>query len=330
MARFYNGAMDVLTETCFLCYNFQVCGGLGKYCGTMGEGKAKSMEQETSMPMKSVKLHTYRIPIADVGLKHFFHFSDVHLSLYDAHSTEEQRTNALKRENEWLKVRDYFADKHEGGLPDERRISAKAHFENLLKASGHCSCLVTTGDLLDYISEANMKYLVRQLSDYPNPYMAVRGNHENPSLQGDHEAIENPLKCGMEKPVQVIDFEDLLLLGIDNSDLKISIGQLQALEKHASTGKPVLIAMHAPIVTEMNRSALEQARSYDYFILNHEGCPSENTDFVKMILDKKYNVRGVLTGHLHFQCVTPLSERVWMYGVSQGIAGHLNEYWIGG
>ena len=279
--------------------------------------------------METVKLHTYRIPIVGVKRKHFFHISDTHLSLYDEYSTKEQIENAQRIERDWLTTRDYFADKHEGGLPNNRRIPAKAHFENLLQISKGSDCLILTGDILDYISIANIRYLKNRLAGYPDAYMAVRGNHENPSLNGNHEAVTIKLQCGLEQPVQLMDFGDLILLGIDNSDLRIRTEQLEAVEKCAQTAKPMLIAMHAPIMTEMNRPALEQAGAYNYFILNHDGCPAENTDFVRMILDKKHNVKGVFTGHLHFQCVAPLSEGLWMYGVSQGIAGHMNEYWIG-
>lgn len=277
----------------------------------------------------SVKPHTYTIPIPGVKKRRFCHFSDTHLSVWDALSSPGQVSRALETEQGWRATRDYFALKHEGALPPERLVSAQTHFENLLFASRDCDCLILTGDLLDYISFANVRYLDRQLSAFPRPYMAVRGNHENPAHEHRHEQGVPPAACLTDRPVQVIDFGDLLLLGLDDSDLKMTSEQLNALEACAKTGKPLLVAMHAPVCTEMNRSALSQAGDHDYFILNHSGCPAENTEFVKMLLDEKTNVRAVFTGHLHFQCAAPLKHGLWQYGVSQGIAGHLNEYIIG-
>ncbi len=115
-------------------------------------------EQPAGKLMESVKLHTYRIPIANIGQKHFFHFADSHLSLYDDLSTKEQREKALVCEREWFTGREYFEKKYEGALPKARQISAKEHFENLLRVSEKGDCLILTGDTLDYISKANVRY----------------------------------------------------------------------------------------------------------------------------------------------------------------------------
>ena len=117
----------------------------------------------TGKLMESVKLHTYRIPIANTGQKHFFHFSDSHLSLYDDLSTEEQREKAIECERDWFTGREYFEKKYEGALPKARQISAKEHFENLLRVSEKGDCLILTGDTLDYISKANVIYLDNML-----------------------------------------------------------------------------------------------------------------------------------------------------------------------
>jgi predicted phosphodiesterase len=267
---------------------------------------------------KSIVKHQFSIPIQGVKKKCFFQFSDTHLSLYDELSNEQEKETAIKCEELWHSVRDDFAKAHEDELPSERKISAKEHFENLLSEAEKGDFLLMAGDILDYISPANTRFLNKKLSDFSKPYMVVRGNHEC----GEISSL-----CGMEKLVQVKDLGDLMVVGIDNSDMKIKLQQLEQLETVMKTKKPIVLLMHVPIITDANRSSIEKAG--DYFILNRAGCPQENIDFVNMITAKDSNVMAVFTGHLHFQCVSPLRNGLWMYGTSQGIAGHLHEYLIG-
>ena len=58
-----------------------------------------------------------------------------------------------------------------------------------------------------------------------------------------------------------------------------------------------------------------------------DGCPPENDRFRTLV--SAAPVVAVLSGHLHFQCVSELANGVVQYGVSQGITGNVHLYTIG-
>ncbi len=267
--------------------------------------------------MNAIEKAQFDIKISGVKPRKIFHFSDTHLSLYDELSDENERQTAISVADNRLVSRLSYANTHGEALPVERQLPAKTHFENLLKESEKGDFLFLTGDLLDFVSRPNNHFLEAQLATFPQPFMAVRGNHECNGVP--------PL--GMDQAIQTVEWDDLILLGIDNGGGTITPEQLSAFEKVSAIGKPVLLLMHTPIKTDFNRQEL--SRVNDYYILNKTGCPPENNDFVSMILDDHSNVKAVFTGHLHFRSVTPLKNGLWQYGVSQGIAGHLHEYKIG-
>ena len=135
------------------------------------------------------------------------------------------------------------------------------------------------------------------------------------------------LCSSVKKPVQILELEDLVLLGLDNSRRQIIPEQTQALRALLEGEKPLLIAMHVPIMAESNCAVLEPCG--DYFRLNHSEADEETLAFIHLLASRPDRVLAVLAGHLHFCCTGEIAPGITQYVSSQGILGNINRYEIG-
>lgn len=272
--------------------------------------------------MEKILLHTYVLPIKGVKKKTVYHFSDSHLTEHDGLSDEKETERAKKQTEAWINVRQSFTSAYGEPYGEMQAKSAIEHFSNLIEASADGDALVIAGDTLDYVSGANVRITNEYFEKVRCPMMAVCGNHEK-----EAEIPEEGLISMMKKPVQKIEFDDLIIIGFDNSQRVITKEQNDALKQALSSGKTVIIAMHVPIMTVGNEQALRRAG--EYFQLNYDGCSEENLEFINTIKANAGSVAAVLAGHLHFICNSEITEGVTQYVSSQGITGNLNKYIIG-
>ena len=270
----------------------------------------------------SVLLHEYKIPAKGIKKKTIYHFSDVHLTEYDVQSDENEKAKAIKETLYWENMRCEFAEKYNEPYIKENETSTHTHLENILSAAEEGDALIITGDLCDYINGANLRTVQHKLSNFKKPFMYVLGNHENKD-----EIPEDLCYSKIKNPVQMLDLEDLIVLGFDNSKRTITAEQNLLLKQALNRGKPLLIAMHVPIMTDGNRALLEECG--EYFRLNHKDATPETYEFIDIIKQNKEQIVAVLAGHLHFRNNTEIAKGVTQYVSSQGALGNINRYEIG-
>ena len=270
----------------------------------------------------SVLLHEYKIPAKGIKKKTIYHFSDVHLTEYDALSSENEKAKAKGETLYWENMRCEFAEKYNEPYIKENETSTHTHLENILSAAEDGDALIITGDLCDYINGANLRTVQHKLSNFKKPFMYVLGNHENKD-----EIPDNLCYSKIKNPVEMLDLGDLLIIGFDNSARRITPQQNAELKKALNTGKPLLIAMHVPIMTEDNRELLLECG--EYFRLNHKDATPEVFEFIDIIKQNKEQIVAVLAGHLHFRNNTEIAKGVTQYVSSQGALGNINRYEIG-
>jgi len=279
-------------------------------------------ENDLAQLPAGICLHSYRIPRAGIRKKVIYHFSDVHLTEYDALSTQEEKQDAVAHIRFWETTRREFADNYAEPYTNAQLRPAGAHLAALLAQANRGDALVMTGDICDYISGANLRLLEAQLGKLSTPFMALCGNHENA-----REIPEGYIYSAVKHSVQTLDLGDLLIFGIDNSLRSISPYQLGQLKAALDTGKPLIIAMHVPIMTEGNAAKLQEAG--EYFQLNHQDAGPEVHEFIALIKENSHQILAVLAGHLHFADNTQLAPGLTQYVSTQGVLGNLNRYEIG-
>ncbi len=272
--------------------------------------------------MAEVLVHEYLIPVKGVKKKILYHFSDSHLTEYDEFSDEAETEKAKKQTLAWENVRAGFTSAYNEPYGEGQKASAKEHFLNLIKAAADGDALVIAGDTLDYINGANLRLAEKGFSEIKCPFIAVCGNHEKP-----HEMPDEGLVSGMKKPVQVIELEDIIVIGFDNSKRLITREQIDALNSAYESGKAVVVSFHVPVMTKDNEQALRRAG--EYFQLNYDGCPADNLEFIDIIKAHAKQTVAVLAGHLHFTNITEITDGVTQYVSTQGITGNINRYVIG-
>lgn len=274
-----------------------------------------------SIPEEMV-VHNHRISAPGIRKKVIYHFSDVHLSVQDSLSTPEETQKAADASAGWLVTRSWFAAKY--GEPDtpEQKKPPETHFSALLELAQTGDAVVMAGDLCDYVSPANLRFLDSELGKLSILWLAVCGNHD---MQED--IPDGFLFSRVKQGVQLLDLGDLILLGIDNSRRCITAEQNARLRQALSLAKPLIVAMHVPLMTEGNRELLTECG--EYFQLNHAGADEETLAFVDILRQNPTRILAVLAGHLHFGNVSEVAPGLKQYVSSQGILGNINRYEIG-
>lgn len=276
-----------------------------------------------NQPLSSgIVLHNFIIPAPGVPKTVLYHFSDIHLTVFDALSDDAEREQAIQGSSRWNQTRRYFAEKNGEPLETAQQLDAAAHLSRLLHLSEAGDALILAGDIFDCVSPANLRALESALQNHPTPVLFVCGNHEDPA-----QIPEDLCFSSVKNPVQILDLPGLILVGLDNSRRCITAEQTAQLQALLAGDKPLIIAMHIPIMADSNRALLEPCG--EYFRLNHSEADRETLRFVELVQRNPGKILAVLAGHLHFSCTSELAPGISQYVSSQGILGNINRYEIG-
>ena len=271
--------------------------------------------------MDTLTITRYDIPVKGVKKKTICHFSDVHLTAYDDLSTPEEREKAIGDTQVWMDTRRFFAEKYGCPTGEAQMADSRLQFSRLLALANTADAAVITGDVMDNVTPANLRATEAGFASLQVPFVAVCGNHEPWEKLPDDMLLSQ-----MKQPVFAVDLGDLRLVGVNNADRIITPDQLAQVEALLADGKPTIIAIHVPMLTPDNYAAVYGCG--EYFRMNDfDSCPPENDRFRTLV--SAAPVVAVLSGHLHFQCVTEIANGVVQYGVSQGITGNVHLYTIG-
>ena len=272
--------------------------------------------------MDKVILKEFVIPFKGISKKTIYHFNDSHLTEYDAESDVNEIEHSKKQTKAWEGVRKGFCEAYGCPYGELEMQTAQEHLENLLNCASDGDALVIAGDTMDYINGANLRISEKLFGEFKKPFVQVCGNHEPHANLPDGYIVSR-----IKNEMQTLDLGDMIIVGLDNSQRKISKSQLEALKQFASDCKPMLLVMHVPIMNDENRELL--LKSGVYFQLNYEGCPEENLEFIEFIKANGDKIIAVLAGHLHYSNVSRISDEVTQYVTSQGVTGNIHKYVIG-
>ena len=272
--------------------------------------------------MNGMLIHNYILPVNGIKKKIIYHFSDVHLTEYDSLSDEAETVKAKESTASWAKGRLGFAKSNNESTAEELQLSTSEHFSNLISLAESGDAFVMTGDICDYINGANMRKIDADLKNAKVPFLAVCGNHD--------KAIDIPdghVYSALKNPVQTLDLGDMLIVGFDDSDRQMTPYQIDRLNELLAQPKPMIIAMHIPVMTEGNKEKLINCG--EYFRLNHDFASAETLEFIEILKQNADKIVAVLAGHLHFFNNTEIAPGLTQYVSSQGLLGNINRYEIG-
>lgn len=238
-----------------------------------------------------------------------------------------------------------YADKRDDGRKIRLAKDRKTHFPNaeqvlsevekLYAETGYM--LVHTGDLIDFVSEANLD-AAREFTKKTDCFTSA-GNHEFSLYVGEAKEDSTYREQSLEKVqsayVNDIRFSSKIVNGInfvavDNSYYLIEPWQLERLKQETAKGLPVILCLHTPLYSEEAydfarknegenspvylMSVPEEKMQYYSPERYEQQKEDETTHTAYEFIKNEPLIKAVLTGHIHCDFELPLGDKM-QYGV---------------
>ena len=205
--------------------------------------------------------------------------------------------------------------------------------------------MLHTGDLYDFLSEANFAYMEQALSSVDSIYAA--GNHDFCHFVGraieDYQYKWENLRRVQPHVKQNLYFDSRIIGGVnivtlDDGYYLFSKGQEEMLRAEAAKGYPIILCMHVPLYTpklaelilEKNACAYVTGAPREMYTKypndrrlqqNPDRTTLEMIDYIK----SEPMIRAVIAGHVHRNHEEPLDNGVMQICTHAGYAGYARE-----
>ncbi len=224
---------------------------------------------------------------------------------------------------------------------------AEQYFQAMLERLPGFDLLVHTGDLIDFVSHANLEYIQTHMSGVN--WIFAAGNHELCNYTGEEldadayrqkyfgllqEAFPNPLRFASRI------FGGVNFVAVDNCNYQFRESALEAFRCEAAKGYPILLLIHNPIHTDDLFTQMMDVRRTQCAYL--AGTPEQllqryPTDYRQMqrptpttlafIREIKQcrHLKAILSGHLHANYETNLHSTLPQYVAGGAFQGDMRE-----
>lgn len=256
------------------------------------------------------------------GTYRYLFLSDTHIITLNGEETQQQLDNALPR-------RDTLFLDAQGRKPGET-FPVWMAYANEQKVDA----VLLGGDIIDFPSRSNLDFLEENLGRLEMPVLYVPGNHdwtypwEYMTEKGKNEYLTalEPFMRGTPA-AQVLENEELILLGVDDSSNQIDPAALETVKKALQKGKPVIILQHVPFAAE--KLVQEAAQVWKNPVALGMGAaggiyPNEaSQEYMKLVLGNAGPVKAVLAGHIHMRETDVVAENsgIVQYTAAPGYLG---------
>lgn len=244
-----------------------------------------------------------------------FFMADSHVSLCD-----ERDATVMEK-----------AQQRQTAFVDENGVASPETFSKMVQASNELGAdlFIMGGDVLDSAMYASVEHVQEQLENLEAPYLYSFGNHdfeygteyfsqaaystylprlENLRDGADEQAEEYEYLEG--ENYQVVEYEDLVVLAVDDENNQIGDEAAEALEDISDEGKATIVVSHVPFEPLTGDTALWQEtvnrqtgdKSISRVLIGEKSCyPNADTlRFREQLLEEDSPVEVVLSGHIHF------------------------------
>ncbi len=284
-------------------------------------------KRNTSIELKEIR--KIRIPVGAKAPFRALHISDTHITRVDDRDNERKKKLAEARGRVFPRAEQYFDAAIR--YAEEQQIT-----------------ILHTGDIIDFVSEANMDFLKATLN--VNNSFVSAGNHEYSQYVGEaredaaykaqsYRRIENSCPNNLTTASHVINGVNFVAL--DDVYYNFTKAQHKWMKQEVKRGLPIVLMCHVPIYTpEHCRSILEGNKGLAGYMTGapleltetYQTDPSlpadlqwrnrsvqqkadhETQDFIKW-LKKQPLLKAVLCGHCHEFYAERLSPTAMQYTV---------------
>lgn len=260
------------------------------------------------------------------------HVTDNHLPLCDVRDNERKQAIAARKAHKCAEMVAYLQ-------------------EEVAYAEANCDLLVHSGDLIDFVSKANVDFARELLKKEKVLYIA--GNHDYSQYVGEawedqSYRMNSYMSMGPDGLGVNMFFTSRVeggvnFVGIDNAYHQVENWQTERLQMEVIKGLPIVLFMHVPLFEQslyersvafwQDSSAYvmgcdeEKLLTYSEFRAAEQRPTEATKRFVDYVNGEK-QIKAVLTGHLHFEYESRLPGGMMQYVTNRGDSGFAREITI--
>lgn len=224
--------------------------------------------------------------------------TDTHVVIQSEEDDEQVATNATERGPMFYDVLGVSSAEH---FPDWMEYANETEVDAVLFG----------GDIIDYPSQASVDFLKENVSALTMPYIYTLGNHDwtypweymTEIAKEEYLPLLKPV-IQEDEAIQTLDMGEFLVVSVDNSSNQVNPEALEEYEEILNMGKPVIVMVHVPFITQSVLSHAKEVWSSPVVIGggNYGGIyPSQESEaFISMTTAADSPVVAVLAGHVHF------------------------------
>ncbi|MBQ8393073.1 MAG: metallophosphoesterase [Clostridia bacterium] len=271
--------------------------------------------------------------VIDIGFKKeykFFQISDAHMACIDENSSEADLNEYRRSHEQWDDLKIHYAERFGEYYDDRYQVEPYVLFEALTKHALEfgADALILSGDIMDRVSESNIRYLKRFKENYPIPVIYCPGNHARTDEFGVHRKMYERFEGLIDNPAfNVFDYDEFEIVAVDNGTKEITREQLDLMQAEIDKNKKILLLIHAPL--KLGEFGEEVAKNVNhYFVMGSQYDSDEAREFVELIRANDTHFIGVLAGHIHASVEYNITDNLKQYTTSSALIGYGREITI--
>lgn len=264
--------------------------------------------------------------VVDAGLKkeyRFFQISDMHMSYVDKESSLIDIKERERSLEQWTSMKRDYAERFGEFCDDRYDIESNLIFEALVDfaLTKKPDALIFSGDIIDRVTDSNLRYLRKFLSTYPIPVIYCPGNHAWIDEYGNHINMYSRFSDVIKSPAfDVFDFGEFEIVTVDNGRKEITPYQLERMRAEIESGKKIVLVLHAPL--NLYEFGAETGKILDpYFLMGSEGDSENAFEFVRLVKENDSHFICVLAGHIHAAQEYKITPNLMQITTSSGLIG---------
>ncbi len=230
----------------------------------------------------------------------FLFLTDTHMIVMDEADTQQMKENATPR---------YAEFQNKEGIASADQFQVWIDYAN----NEAVDAVLLGGDIIDYPSQANIAHFQTQINRLNMPYLYTLGNHDWTYpwdyMSESGKTTYLPMLesfTGENYSIHSLEYDEFIVVAMDNSTTQFSQESLDTFKEIYAKGKPIIVMIHVPLMTQSVLGRAREIRGADKRIVlgaeNYGGIyPNEvSTEFMDLIVSENTPVKLVLAGHVHF------------------------------
>jgi len=266
----------------------------------------------------------------NLGLKKeykFFQISDAHMACLDEESSDVDKAEYNRSHGQWDDLKIHYAERFGEFYDDRYQVEPYVLFEALTKHALEfgADALILSGDIMDRVSESNIRYLKKFKENYPIPVIYCPGNHARTDEFGVHRKMYERFVGLIDNPAfDVFDYDEFEIVSVDNGTKEITREQIDLMKAEIYKNKKILLLIHAPL--KLGEFSEEVGKKVNhYFVMGSQYDSDEAREFVELIRANDTHFIGVLAGHIHASVEFNITDNLKQYTTSSALIGYGRE-----